>query len=261
MSQSKNLSCRLFGHRWSGCKCARCGELRDEGHSWSGCKCSVCGKKRDQDHNWVSASWKNFLKYTSEEYAMSHCPQVCKVCGKTRMVEHNFAEMDGCFRKCTKCGYETKPAHVWDGCTCLACGATRDEGHSWVRNGCEKVCSVCGKTRTSDRFHEWTQGGCDEVCANCGKLREKGKYHDWVLNGCTEKCSRCGEEREKHDFQLLRHDVSYGTGTCSTVYASDDYACNFCKTPDACLKYPRTDSYVYKCSRCGTTKTQSYEGA
>lgn len=37
----------LFGtHTWSGCKCSKCGKLRDEGHLWAGDKCHVCGKQR-----------------------------------------------------------------------------------------------------------------------------------------------------------------------------------------------------------------------
>ena len=39
------LSC-LFGHKYVGCKCERCGKTRDEGHDWDGNRCRICGKTR-----------------------------------------------------------------------------------------------------------------------------------------------------------------------------------------------------------------------
>ena len=72
------LSC-LFGHKWDGCKCEKCGKTRDEQHSykkipntyeekceicghqrkiycfyhsWKGCKCENCGKTRNEQHSW-----------------------------------------------------------------------------------------------------------------------------------------------------------------------------------------------------------------
>lgn len=38
---------RCFIHKWNGCTCVRCGEVRDDHHNWMGYKCSYCGKKRD----------------------------------------------------------------------------------------------------------------------------------------------------------------------------------------------------------------------
>ena len=35
----------LFGHKWDGCKCTRCGKLRNEQHNWKTCKCYRCGKE------------------------------------------------------------------------------------------------------------------------------------------------------------------------------------------------------------------------
>jgi hypothetical protein len=47
------LSC-LFGHRWIGCKCYRCGKKRDEQHDWNLCKgmCSRCYKPCEEQHDW-----------------------------------------------------------------------------------------------------------------------------------------------------------------------------------------------------------------
>lgn len=42
----------LFGHKWNGCTCSKCGKQRDEAHKWAAMdgrwheKCAVCGKTR-----------------------------------------------------------------------------------------------------------------------------------------------------------------------------------------------------------------------
>ena len=35
----------LFGHKWQGCKCEKCGATRDKGHDWDFYKCKKCGKE------------------------------------------------------------------------------------------------------------------------------------------------------------------------------------------------------------------------
>ena len=50
--------CKTTGHKWEGCKCTRCGEIRDEGHSFrqteGKCEqiCPVCGKVEKLPHQW-----------------------------------------------------------------------------------------------------------------------------------------------------------------------------------------------------------------
>ncbi len=55
------LTC-VFGHKWNGCKCERCGETRDEGHNYTRYKPSntgkcigicKCGKKQELEHDWL----------------------------------------------------------------------------------------------------------------------------------------------------------------------------------------------------------------
>ncbi len=58
----------LFGHKWSGCKCMRCGRINDTGHHWNGCKCTACGKLRNEEHQLAQEG--EFL--------------VCAVCGEKR---------------------------------------------------------------------------------------------------------------------------------------------------------------------------------
>jgi len=33
----------LLGHKWNGCKCEKCGKVRNERHHWENGKCTVCG--------------------------------------------------------------------------------------------------------------------------------------------------------------------------------------------------------------------------
>ena len=75
----------LFGHKWNGCKCSKCGKTRDEGHIWNGCTCATCGKTQDNGHKYVKAAG---------------CKAVCSICGHTTdSVYHNW--VDG---KCSDCG-------------------------------------------------------------------------------------------------------------------------------------------------------------
>ena len=57
----------LFGHKWNGCKCDKCGKQRDESHKWNGCKCSICGKIDMTRHKFI---------FKQEEQNI-----LCEVCG------------------------------------------------------------------------------------------------------------------------------------------------------------------------------------
>ena len=51
------LGC-LFGHKWDGCICTRCEQVRDEGHNFAPVpgecieKCTKCGKEIQKGHTW-----------------------------------------------------------------------------------------------------------------------------------------------------------------------------------------------------------------
>lgn len=72
-------------------------------------------------------------------------------------------------------------SHAWNGCRCLRCGKTRDEGHNWKRD-CEE-CSGCKKTQPD--AHDWSQD-C-EKCSRCEKSRTDA--HLWSDD--RKKCLRC----------------------------------------------------------------------
>ena len=58
----------LFGHKWNGCKCSKCGKIRDKGHNWNNCKCETCGTVTFK-HKFVTVKGGNGIR--------------CEVCGYT----------------------------------------------------------------------------------------------------------------------------------------------------------------------------------
>ena len=75
------LSCKLFGHKWNGCQCTKCGKTRDEQHEWDGCVCTRCGKNRYEQHKWDGCK--------------------CSRCGIVRNEQHKWV-----ICKCSRCGSE-----------------------------------------------------------------------------------------------------------------------------------------------------------
>ena len=74
------LSC-VFGHKWNGCKCERCGEIRDEDHNYTHFQPSntgkcvgtcKCGKKQELGHEWIGEKCARcgLRQDFSYEYAM-----------------------------------------------------------------------------------------------------------------------------------------------------------------------------------------------
>ena len=46
-----HLTCVLH-HHWNGCRCERCGTVRDQDHDWHRCRCRRCGLSRHGNHDW-----------------------------------------------------------------------------------------------------------------------------------------------------------------------------------------------------------------
>ena len=89
------LKC-LFGHKWNGCKCEKCGTTRDEGHKWilldgwrmenkDIAKCSVCGKKR-------GVEW-NGCKCTKYDTGYSIKEGTCTICGVELFTQNEFKKL------------------------------------------------------------------------------------------------------------------------------------------------------------------------
>ena len=75
------FTCKIFGHKWNGCKCERCGKIRGEQHDWEKCICKRCGTIRDTEHNYKP------MKHQFRER--------CSVCGNIKLIKD---------AKCEKCG-------------------------------------------------------------------------------------------------------------------------------------------------------------
>ena len=140
-------------------------ECKKRGHDWNfSCKCDRCGEVRDEGHNWRAVNDK--LHY------------------------------------CTNCR-KSEP-HVWDGCKCNVCGATK---HTFGDDG---FCIYCGQGKV--------------VGYSLGKRTELRLEH----------CSRCGK-KTPHLAVICNYpnDPNYGT-----AYRSD---CIPCGSAPFC---PKCNSYV-----------------
>ena len=190
------LACKITGHKWNGCVCARCGERRDTGvakdHNYvvvpgTTCEyeCTKCGK-RTMGHNWYY-----------------HWSCTCETCGATREVEDRFHDWDGC--TCKLCGKKNPKAreddHDWDGCTCKKCGATRGKFHKW--EGC--MCARCGTVRSEghilkrvqpDGNNETKHKGTCQIC----KCTSYEPHTFEQIEGCRRKCTKCGFVMPWHEF-------------------------------------------------------------
>ena len=195
------LSC-LFGHKWDGCTCARCGEVRNEGHIYA--NYSPNGKE---------------------------CVGRCK-CGRSMVFQHDYQTVPGrCYDVCARCGAEAKymsahPAHhtferVPGQCKlkCTTCGATTDiewEEHDWQRQPgtCLEKCATCGKERYVAHAYERVPGKCLEKCAVCGRVREL--EHQWQPADDTdrEKCAVCGKVRLIPGLAAYRKDPEAFMNDC-----------------------------------------------
>jgi len=106
------LTCKVFGHKWNGCKCGKCATTRDEQHDWDLCKgkCKRCGKTQEEQHEWNGCK--------------------CLRCGKTRDEQHDW---DLCKGRCKRCGKTQAEQHEWDGCKCTRCGVEHEFQVAWER--------------------------------------------------------------------------------------------------------------------------------
>ena len=79
-----SLMCKLLGHKWNGCKCERCDEIRDEHHNWDLCygKCFRCGATQPEQHEWNGC--------------------ICSRCNEENHDWEKHRWKDGC--KCERCG-------------------------------------------------------------------------------------------------------------------------------------------------------------
>lgn len=197
------IACVFGSHDWNGCKCSKCGKVRDEGHVWStDCEnCATCGKTRPNTHKWNGCKCTSCSKTRDNGHDWSKNCEKCSICGKTRDKGHDWSK--DC-EKCATCGNTSENAHTWTGCKCTACGESRDKGHDWSKD-CEK-CDRCDATRQN--AHRWN--GC--TCGICGRIRDE--EHDF--NKKSRKCSRCGKTPRLSLDELLEMQLQELDHICSS---------------------------------------------
>ena len=87
----------IFGHKWNGCKCNKCGKTRDEQHLWHNGKCTVCSAVQKDIENEPrlstsllnsSAADKNFFMVIEDVFSITGRGTVVTGCAKGGRV-HN----------------------------------------------------------------------------------------------------------------------------------------------------------------------------
>ncbi len=174
------LTCNIFGHKWNGCKCDRCGAHRDDEHDWNGCKCRVCGKYRDKGHEWNGCICRVCGKHRDEGHNWDGC--VCKRCGKWRDEGH---EVKGAV--CIKCGVDVTPQ-------CTYCAVPLNEENR-MRGIAVAVCIACYEKAQSIGAHKLMsrnypkQYDIETRCLRCGGTYQC--YDEGQSNGMDFKKEPC----------------------------------------------------------------------
>jgi len=114
-----SLKC-LFGHKWDGCICSRCGKIS---HSLDGCRCTVCKKEiHDFRHENGCSPEATFAE---GEYICSRCGAIfhrkyirteCSYCGSKGWYDL-YSSQSGCGgsweEKCPYCGDDPSETKEW----------------------------------------------------------------------------------------------------------------------------------------------------
>ena len=92
------LACKIAGHRWNGCKCTRCGVMRNENHDWQPVDgkcfetCALCGRGHGLPHQWNGCK--------------------CVRCGAVHSEGHKWIPVDQYTERCAVCGGRRPSAYV-----------------------------------------------------------------------------------------------------------------------------------------------------
>ena len=208
-------------HKWDGCRCSRCGELRDTRHYWAGCRCRTCGKQRDEGHEWNGCT--------------------CRICGKRRNEGHDW---NGC--TCRICGKRREDAHEW---IWTAANQSIEDEY------CFQQCRYCGKTRgLTHHDYQPVPGESAQICIRCGHLYNPSQPQAAVSGPCipVHEANNAGEPQERKPAVSAPDQRIKGPHTHrweeipgSRVYQVDrkDFSCG---------------TYQKRCAVCGATETESF---
>ena len=192
----------LFGHKWNGCKCERCGITRDEQHDWDLCRgvCKRCGKTQEAQHDWHGCYCNRC--HRSRHELDEHCK--CRLCG---------------------CEFDTPD----NNCACTRCGK---ELHKWIPLPSKCLCRECRKQieHTFDDHCKCIRcGGIDHdydgcVCRKCGAINNSNNgKHD--MEGC--RCKRCGQIFHQGLRQVNMEWTGSFAQDDSRIYRRE-YVCDIC---------------------------------
>ena len=231
------LAC-LFGHKWNGCKCERCGEIRDEGHDWDLCKgkCRICGKECPVEHDWDGCKCKRCGAWRDEAHLWNGCQ--CTRCGMKRDEGHDW---DLCKGKCRICGKVRPAEHDWDGCKCKRCGA---EKHNFISipGRCAELCTACGEER------DYMKIASDETEPNGKRLKaiKKLKNASMIPEAKKRNCTK-----GKHIWKTVKKSMLQGGGSAT------EFICAVCGkkyteiVPKLCVEKGHKYGEKCKCVVCG----------
>ena len=183
------LKC-LFGHKWNGCKCLKCGKSRL--HVWNGCVCVNCGK---ENHTWNDCK--------------------CIMCGETRVNSYfGYCKMQSvpgkCQKQCSICGV-VADNHVWNGCICEKCGKIRflPIPERMPVYGTKGSIIMYRSGELSDTSH-------------------KGPWEKDPANPCVIVCKSCGQKAWEHTYESKSGMVGTSPGGGATIDFGSYEKCIVC---------------------------------
>lgn len=128
-------------------------------HTWDGCKCTRCGRVREEGHHYVITP--------------GECEERCTICGEIARKPHAFVATPGkCEEKCERCGW-VRSTHTYVNGVCTKCG---EQDPDRVMDQCLKqLLAIFPRTQFSSSGHVvFNEQHEDEVRAIGEKLDKLG---------------------------------------------------------------------------------------
>ena len=141
--------CTVFGHKWSGCKCIRCGELRNQEHDWENCKCTICGKVQHHFADGICTVCKTAEEFEIEYYDGLKTAVTKAYCSRCKKNTPHLS---------VRCAQATDPNYGRElQRSCIPCKAA-------------PYCSKCGKHVAVMSTYNEHDGEETVTCRRCGSV-------------------------------------------------------------------------------------------
>ena len=177
-------------HKWNGCRCEKCGKIRDKEHDWNGCKCRKCGQTRNEGHDFIYRSKWREVSGTKKDW----CEGECRICRKFIYIEHDDQPTDKkCLVRCARCNREI-------------------EMHDFqpIPGRCAEICHICGEER------DYMKIAMNEAVPKDRRINaiKRLKEASMVPDALREKC-----EKGEHIWDVAKFNPQrFQGGTSSTEY-------------------------------------------